>query len=60
VRSTTTFAHAAIGRIGRPAFPAPSLGETIMHNSGLAPRERRHMLETTYRDAENWVAYNMK
>jgi hypothetical protein len=36
------------------------LGETIMHNSGLAPRERRHMLETTYRDAENWVAYNMK
>ena len=24
VRSTTLIAHAAIGRIGRPAFPAPS------------------------------------
>jgi hypothetical protein len=24
VLSTTTIAHAAIGRIGRPAFPAPS------------------------------------
>jgi hypothetical protein len=27
VRSTTTIAHAAIGRIGRPAFPAPSVSE---------------------------------
>src|ERR1700741_2974019 len=24
VRYTTTYAHAALGRIGRPAFPAPS------------------------------------
>jgi len=27
VRSTVAIAHAAIGRIGRPAFPAPSFPE---------------------------------
>src|SRR3984893_11232292 len=43
VLSTTTSAHAAIGRIGRPAFPAPSdwRGRHFPANLGRnAPRDR--------------------
>src|ERR1700704_6912718 len=41
VRSTTLIAHAAIGRIGRPAFPAPSdWGGSFLAQPGrIAPRE---------------------
>jgi hypothetical protein len=39
VRSIATIARAAIGRIGRPAFPAPSvLGEGFTYNSGASRR----------------------
>src|ERR1700738_3238144 len=41
VRSTTTIAHAAIGRIGRPAFPAPSLFRGREVPANLAQNTRR-------------------
>jgi hypothetical protein len=44
-----------------PGIPCALFGRNDHAQLGrLAPRARRHMLETTYRDAENWVAYNMK
>src|ERR1700737_1327487 len=44
-----------------PGIPCALFGRNDHAQLGrLAPRERRHMLETTYRDAANWVAYNMK
>jgi hypothetical protein len=46
VRSTTIIAHAAIGRIGRPAFPAPSdrRVRNFLANLGrIRPRDREAM-----------------
>src|SRR5258707_9916747 len=52
VLNSTISAHAAIGRIGRPAFPAPLLGRKLhQHLERIARRELYACLEAVIASA---------